>query len=160
MRRILVGFAVLVILGMPSVAGSGIKVVPKPPMPGNGYEIIGYGKDHYSANLDAIRQIQQVFGRHHIISESIVRNNVLEKDEIQLDTGLTISRLDRFYQGTYRDGKRFVACFRFPKEGFIDLIADVRVKKEVPRMAKKKVKQWKVPEPILRFIDFFVWDIR
>ncbi len=136
-------------------------------MPGNGYEIIGYGKDHYAANLDAIRQIQQVFGRHHIISESIVRNNVLEKDEIQLDTDLTISRLDRFYRGTYRDGKRFIACFSFQKEGFIDLMADDKIKKEKPRMAQKKprmaqkqAKPWKVPEPVLRFIDFFVWDIR
>jgi len=160
MRRILVGFAVMVLFGIPSIASSGIKVVPKPPMPGNGYEIIGYGKDHYSAILDAIRQIQQVFGRHHIVSEAIVRNGVLEKDEIQLDTDLTISRLDRFYQGTYRDGERFIARFFFPREGLIDLVADGGVKKEVPRMAKKKVKPWKVPEPVLRFIDFFVWDIR
>jgi len=37
--------------------------------------------------------------------------------------------------------------------------ADNKVKKEKPRMAKKRVK-CKVPEPVLRFIDFFVWDIR
>ena len=123
------------------------------------YTIRGYGEDARSAIADAISQIHQVFGNHRIESESVVRFGVLKKDEIRDEADFSVSRLDRFYQGAMWDGKRVVAVFSFPKNGFVELMDKSQAIEEKRRKAKKKA-SWKIPESVLRFIDFYVWDIR
>ena len=86
MRYLLVFISVIVFVCMPAVAGAGIRVVPKPPVRVGWLEIKGYGKDLQAANRDALRQIQQVFGMHRIVSVSVVRDGVLECDEVRQDT--------------------------------------------------------------------------
>ena len=142
-----------------------------------GINIVGVGNNPSSAVRDCIRQIQEVFGRCFIESETVVRNFVLEKDVIRGKIRFSGSKLDRFYEGVFKKGGKYFAVFRFPG----DFVSAVQSRKrdtgrsrisasfdvvqynsvEADSFGEVSKRSWRVklPESVRKFIDFFVWDI-
>ena len=63
--------------------------------------LVGAGPTPSSAVKDGIRQIRELFGRFFILSETVVRDGILEKDVIIQKGSFSGSKLDRFYKGVF-----------------------------------------------------------
>jgi hypothetical protein len=142
-----------------------------------GVDIIGVGPDPSSAMQDGIRQIREVFGRCRVSAESVVSDFVLKRDVIRQQSRFSGSRLDRFYQGTFRRGNRYYAVFTFPADflrslntrnrdelraRFFASFDEIQYSSvEADSFGENSGNSWRmvIPRCVRRFVDFFVWDI-
>jgi hypothetical protein len=137
--------------------------------------VVGVGATPSAAVKDGIRQIQELFGKIFISSETLVREGVLEKDVIIEKGSFSGSKLDRFYEGVFIGGNKYFAFFRFPP-GFSESLTVKNRDKSYSRffvsfdvisyssvsidsLGEEVRKEWgiKVPRFVKRFFDFFVW---
>ena len=142
-----------------------------------GANVVGVGPTPSAAIKDGIKQISQLFGRHFISSETVVREGILERDLIIEKGSFRGSKLDRFYEGVFCRSNEYFAVFRFSS----DFIKTVKLKGKNREKGLSKIfvsfdaiaystvfidsfgeevrKEWiiKVPRFIKRFFDFFIW---
>lgn len=139
--------------------------------------VIGKGATPSSALRDGLEQIQSMFGRIALESESRVVNSVLEHDVIEEDAVFSASGIVRFYEGLFREDDRYCAVFRFP-HAFLSSLRDKardtgktrffasfdRVTYQdvqVDSFGERQENEWSfdVPKVVGKFVNYFIWHV-
>jgi len=147
------------------------------PASASGFEIIGVGSDPSSALRDGLRQVSECFGGVALTSETKVRDFQTESDVIDLKTAFRGANLDRFYKGVKKVGDLYYAKFEFPSRFLSGVHNNVRdyshsrllVSFDVVSYRSESTNtfgeikrggfEFKVPQFVRRFVDFFIIDI-